>query len=723
MSTVEHLALPLIVLAGAGFAAYYSLDVQEWRVMSDELMYVRLALHIGDTFSPLPEVRGEHIAVYNLLYPVLLAPIVTVFSLPTAIHVAHGLNAVLFASAAIPAYLMTRWVLPSRVAPPAVAALTVLVPWIAFSLSLLTEVVAYPAVVWAVYAIVRTVAMPSGRADALALLAIAVAYAARTQFVFLFAILPAAIALHGVSYELVDAIRGTRWAAARRGAMKAVTGHPVVWGAAALGVIVLLVGENVYGSYSAYVKQPDLWPAGTGAALIDHVNQIAVGVAVLPVVLTVAFLVTTLARPAGDRRAHALAAVLVLVLPALVLIATSFDQTFGGKLPQERYIFYVVPFLFLGTAACLLGRRPSPLAMLAAAAVGAIALLQTDYVPSPFPPFASPTKFAYPAIDYRTHQLGELFGFTDLQAAPILAAGTLLATAVLAALVRSGRARPTFAALCCILAIWGVVLARFCTARVLAEHNGYAAGLVGANRPDEARNWIDRGTPDEATVGMVPSPINARGGQPVSAGEVDQAVWWDPEYWNKRVDRVFRVPGAQTYTPFPSLGLTIDTGTGALRPSSGTMPTHLLLARSDVRFAPRARGRVVASGDLVLYTLARSPRAAWAVDGVTSYGYFDRRRGAKLTLYPTTGAGSVVHEVTLLLDRGASDVGAFRVSAPGLGLRGRMGSSRAVTFKACVPAARRWSARIDLTGTAKPRLAEVADVPGGACSASGGDGR
>ena len=153
------------------------------------------------------------------------------------------------------------------------------------------------------------------------------------------------------------------------------------------------------------------------------------------------------------------------------------------------------------------------------------------------------------------------------------------------------------------------------------------------------------------------------------------------------------------------------------------MPTYLLLARSDVRFAPRARGRVVASGDLVLYTLARSPRAAWAVDGVTSDGYFDRRRGAKLTLYPTTGAGSVVHEVTLLLDRGASDVGAFRVSAPGLGLRGRMGSSRAVTFKACVPAARRWSARIDLTGTAKPRLAEVTDVPGGACSASGGDGR
>jgi hypothetical protein len=724
LPVLERLALPLIVLAGAAFAAYYSLDVEEWRVMTDELLYVRLALHVGETFSPLPEVHGQHVAVYNVLYPVLLAPLVTLFSLPTAIHLAHGLNALLFASAAIPAYLLTRWVVPSRVASLAVAALTVLVPWIAFSLSLLTEVVGYPAVVWAVYAIVRTVAQPSGRADVLALVAIAIAYAARTQFVFLFAVLPAAIALHGVSYGLAEAEPGRRWQGARRSAIDAVTRHPVVWGAVALGVIVLLVGENVYGSYRAYVDQPDLWPAGTGAALIDHVNQIAVGVAVLPVVLTGAFVVTAFLRPAGDRRAHALAAVLVILLPALTLIATSFDQTFGGKLPQERYIFYVVPFLFVGTAACLCARRPSPLAMLASAAVGAIALLQTEYVPTAFPPFASPTKFAYPAIDFRAHQLGELFGFTDLQAAPILAAGCLLATAVLAFVVRSGRARLGFIALCCVLAIWGVLLGRYSTARVLLDHNGYAANLLGPNRPDEARNWIDRGTPDGASVGMVPSPVNARGGQPVSAGEVDQAVWWDPGYWNKRVDRVFKLPGAQTYTPLPSLGLTIDRGTGALRPSSGTMPSHLLLAQSDVRFAPWTRDEVMTSGDLALYALERQPRAAWAVEGVTGDGYFaDPRKGARLVLYPPPGAGPTVHEVTLLLDPGTSDPGTFEITAPGRRVTGPMRSFREVTFSQCVPAVRRFGVRVDLTTSARPRLAEVKDVPGGACSASGQDGR
>ena len=54
MALAERLALPLIVLAAAGFAAYYALDVDEWRVMSDELLYVRLALHFGDTLSPFP---------------------------------------------------------------------------------------------------------------------------------------------------------------------------------------------------------------------------------------------------------------------------------------------------------------------------------------------------------------------------------------------------------------------------------------------------------------------------------------------------------------------------------------------------------------------------------------------------------------------------------------------------------------------------------------------
>ena len=392
VALAERLALPLIVLAAAGFAAYYALDVDEWRVMSDELLYVRLALHFGDTLSPVPEVRGVRMDTYSLLYPILIAPVMEAFDLPAAIRIAHGLNALLFASAAIPAYLLTRWVLASRAAALAVAALTVFVPWLSFTLSLLTEVVAYPAIIWAVYGIALTVAAPSARGDALALLAIGIAYAARTQFVFLFAVLPGAIVLHSIGYEIFEAGRGEKVTALKRGARAALLGHPVVWVAAAIGVLVLFFGENVYGSYNAFVSRQDLWPPGMGKALIEHVNQIAVGVLVVPVPLAMAFALATLVRPAGDRRAHALAAVLVIVCPAIVVIATSFDQTLGGFLPQERYVFYVVPFLFVGMAACLVGRRPAPILMLVLGALTAVGLLQTDYVPGPSPAYASPDE-------------------------------------------------------------------------------------------------------------------------------------------------------------------------------------------------------------------------------------------------------------------------------------------------------------------------------------------
>ena len=171
-----------------------------------------------------------------------------------------------------------------------------------------------------------------------------------------------------------------------------------------------------------------------------------------------------------------------------------------------------------------------------------------------------------------------------------MAGGSFLAVAALAELARRGRIRIAFAAVFGVVLIWGVALGRYCMPKVLAEHDSYAQVLLGTNRSDEARNWIDRATPEGASVGMVPSPINARAGQPLLRGEIDQAVWWDPEYWNRRVDRVFILNGAQTYTTLPKRLATLDPRTGALRFSSGGTPSHLLIGSADVRFAPRVSG-------------------------------------------------------------------------------------------------------------------------------------
>ncbi len=50
--------------------------VADWFVMTDELLYERLALSVDRTHSPLPHVHGEMVSNINQLYPLVIAPVV-----------------------------------------------------------------------------------------------------------------------------------------------------------------------------------------------------------------------------------------------------------------------------------------------------------------------------------------------------------------------------------------------------------------------------------------------------------------------------------------------------------------------------------------------------------------------------------------------------------------------------------------------------------------------
>ena len=81
--------------------------------MTDELLYERLALSFVDG-AFLPTLHGQHVDVYGVLYPFLLMPVFAIVDLPDAIRAVHGLNGVLFASAAIPTWLLARELALSR---------------------------------------------------------------------------------------------------------------------------------------------------------------------------------------------------------------------------------------------------------------------------------------------------------------------------------------------------------------------------------------------------------------------------------------------------------------------------------------------------------------------------------------------------------------------------------------------------------------------------------
>jgi uncharacterized membrane protein len=164
--------------------------------MTDELLYERLAISVGRMHTPIPHVHGTTIDNLNQLYPLVLSPVFAIGNIGSDVRVAHIVNAFVMTSAAVPAGLLAQRLTGSRMLSCVSALLTVVVPWMALSSFLLTEVVAYPAFVWVLYASYVAITSPSDKHDALAVLALVVAIGARTQLAVLAVALAAAALLH-----------------------------------------------------------------------------------------------------------------------------------------------------------------------------------------------------------------------------------------------------------------------------------------------------------------------------------------------------------------------------------------------------------------------------------------------------------------------------------------------------------------------------------------------
>ena len=87
----------LWLVLGVGLAMLTS-SIVDWYVMTDELLYERLAISIASLHSPLPHIHGELIGNVNQLYPLLLAPFFHDTLVPSALFHAHVLNAFVMSS-------------------------------------------------------------------------------------------------------------------------------------------------------------------------------------------------------------------------------------------------------------------------------------------------------------------------------------------------------------------------------------------------------------------------------------------------------------------------------------------------------------------------------------------------------------------------------------------------------------------------------------------------
>jgi hypothetical protein len=603
-----------IVVGSSALLAIGTSRVHEWVVQTDEMLYAKLARHMGTTGSPIPTIHGQHVGFLGVVYPTLLAPFYAALDAVEAFTAAHWVNAVLFASAAIPAYLLGR-----RVAAPAcalvVGLLSVTLPWAVNAAFVMSEPAAYPVFLWAVLAVHLAICEPSGPADALAVVALALAFFTRPQFLFLAAVLPLAAAI---------AVGPRRAFAQHRGLAIAY----------AVGVVVVAIlaaagqGHRLLGDYGVTATQGSVLPLIAWKSAAIHLDVLAVGLGLVPLVLGAGWAYSGLHR--GQVRLRAFAAITAVSLPLLALETASYDVRFGGPdIVRDRYLFYLAPLLLLATAVCLMQERLPLWGIAAVTAMFGATVVFADFAPVAGVWVDSPESVLNGVI----HDLSG-----GLPAGVFVAICGVVIGAACLGLDRIPRAAALVGTTVAVFGFTGST-AGYAFERLVSSNTPQGIPVTGADR---VRNWIDRATPAGARVALLAYPISRDWGQ-------SAILWWDTEFWNVAARRALVVAdGTFTYTPFPATTLRLDFDTGRFEGTDDD-PQYVLSAPNDSRFA--LRGSLAATNvGLVLSAVRRPYLAAWASRGLDPDGWTRPGRPATVRLYAEPGRPPQLVGVQALLD-------------------------------------------------------------------------
>ena len=592
--------------------------VADWYVMTDELLYERLALSVTQLHSPLPHVHGELIGNINQLYPLLLAPLLAGRLVPHGLHDAHVLNALLMSSACIPAALLARRVTGSTRLAYVVGVLTVCMPWIALSSFLMTESVAYPAFAWALLAVHNAAVSPRPRNDLLLLVAIGVAILARTQFAVLLAIVPLAL--------LLDHFRPRVLVAQHR----VLAGAYVALFLAAIGLAAAGELSHALGTYSV-TAEGNLTPSGMPRSLLEHLTPLGLGLGIAPFILAVAWPLTALVRE-RTRDQHAYASIAVVTVVALLFEVTSYDLRFGANRLHDRYLFYLVPLLLISCTAMVRERDWPRWAVFGAGALLAMAFA--------FMPVVRYDKFN---VDSPVALLNEpLLGI----AGSVNGARALLAFVTIAVTLLLMVGRRVALAVVVVGALAIPALAGGAFTRLLA-HDGTSGRPITVDQ-SVVFDWIDRKVGTGSSVTMLPYPFL------YGSYWENVAYWWNVEFWNASVRHAAVYEDAFTGTPetFPTVPLDVDRQTGRANVSPSD---YVVQGVAETRF--HLSGKVLDEdrGAALIRTL-RPWRADWLAFDLYRDGWTIPKVTGTIRVFDTPGQTETERRYLTISVRAPQDV-------------------------------------------------------------------
>jgi len=255
-------------------------------------------------------------------------------TLRTGLDVVQGLQALAMSLAAVPAYFWARRLVSPRWALVA-AVLTVAVPALTYSGLLMSEVLFYPLLVLAAWALAEAIARPTRMTQGLLVVAVLAVCATRVQAIVL---LPVAL-----TAAVVDGWLARSWSNVSRlwPAAAVLGGLAVVWIAYRLGS-----GSGTLGGYEVITTTS--WSIGAAAKyVVYHLASVLILCGLFPVAAVAVLFVRAVRSGEPDPRVRAYLAVASSLTVWLVLEVGVFTSYYSDRI-VERNLIGLAPVLFIG---------------------------------------------------------------------------------------------------------------------------------------------------------------------------------------------------------------------------------------------------------------------------------------------------------------------------------------------------------------------------------------
>jgi hypothetical protein len=565
----------------------------------DEYLYAELARSLLE--SGRPSVRGIEIGFPSLLQPVLTAPTWLAGDVVLSYRLTQALGALAMSLVALPVFALARKVGVGRPLALAAAALSLAVPDLLFASWVMAEPFAYPLFVGAVLAGTAALSEPSRRSGLLLVAVVALAAFARAQFAILPLCFVAAVLLVGLRERRLRFV--VREQALPLGIF------------AGVGLAVALIGVGrVLGLYRGALDG-----RADPVELLERVGANALVLAYASGWILVPGALLGLAFVVGRPRSRAELAFGALFLTTAVALLLEAGLAGAVENAQERYVFYVLPLAAI--AFCLYASRgwPARLPLALAASLMVVASSQV--------PLAGLT-----AGDGKTQSPFLLAAFRLEEALGSPGSGSLslaMVAAVLAIAVVVLSARPAVATpVALTLALAASVAA---SVGAVAFDNRNSASVRAAFLPAE-HSWVDRAGLDEVTLVRAPDGLRTEA--------LEQL------FWNRSVDRVVLLPGAEGVDHLHSSSLDVGSD-GTLRSDGRPLAGPVLMDGYGGTIVLADAERIASSQSFTLWRPHGRPRMSLYMAGRYSDGWLAGI--GRIYLWPERAGGKIERRVSLTL--------------------------------------------------------------------------